>query len=195
LLASNDDWRSNQAEVEATGIPPSDDRESAIVATLRAGNYTAIVNGKNGATGVGLVEVYDIGAHTNSQLANISTRSFVDVGDNVLIGGFIVGFTGMQTQTRVLFRAIGPSLYYSGIPNCLLDPVLDLHDANGTLIESNDNWHDADPTAITATGLAPSMDAESAILAMLSAGRYTAIVHGKGSATGVALVEAYELEN
>ena len=195
LIASNDDWRSNQAEIEATGIPPSDDRESAVVATLAAGNYTALVNGKNGTTGIGLVEVYDIGAHTNSQLANISTRSFVDLGDNVLIGGFIVAFTGTQTQSKILFRAIGPSLIDHGVPNCLLDPVLDLRDANGVLLASNDNWRDSYGREITETGLAPSNDAESAILATIPAGRYTAIVRGKGTATGVALVEAYELEN
>jgi hypothetical protein len=195
LIASNDDWKSQQAEIEATGLAPSDDRESAIVATLAQGNYTAVINGKNGATGVGLVEVYDLDAPANAQLANISTRSFVDVGDNVLIGGFIVGFGSGQSQTRILFRALGPSLYATGISNYLRDPVLELHNGNGVTITSNDNWRDSQPAEIGATGLAPSSNSESAILISLTAGTYTAIVRGNNSGTGIALVEAYQLDD
>jgi len=194
-IAVNDDWRSQQAEVEATGIPPSDDRESAIVATLSPGNYTAVVTGKNGATGVGLVEVYDLGPATDSKLANISTRCFVDLDDNVLIGGFIVAGGNAAVQSRILVRAIGPSLLNSGIPNYLNDPLLDLYDANGATLASNDNWFDSHTSEIESTGLAPSMNSESAILIRLPAGIYTAVVRGKNNSTGVALVEAYQLDD
>jgi len=195
LIAVNDDWRSNQAEVEATGIPPTDDRESAIVATLPPGSYTAVITGKNSATGVGLVEVYDIGPASESKLANISTRSFVDLNDNVLIGGFIVVGGNAEAQSRILLRAIGPSLLSSGIPNYLSDPILDLYNANGTMLASNDNWNDSQSNDIWSTGLAPTMLSESAILIRLPAGMYTAVVRGKNSGTGVALVEAYQLDN
>jgi len=194
-IALNDDWRSQQAEVEATGIPPSDDRESAIVATLLPGNYTAVVTGKNGATGVALVEVYDISPATDSKLANISTRCFVDLDDNVLIGGLIVVGGNAAVQSRILLRAIGPSLLNSGIPNYLNDPLLDLYDANGATLASNDDWFDLHTSEIESTGLAPSMNSESAILIRLPAGMYTAVVRGKNNGTGVALVEAYQLDN
>jgi hypothetical protein len=195
LIASNDDWRSRQGEVEATGLPPTDDRESAMVAVLVPGNYTAIVTGKNGAVGLGLVEVYDIDSAANAQLANISTRGSVESGDNVLIGGFIVGFGNSQAQSRILFRAIGPALLYGGIPNYLSDPVMDLYNADGAIIASNDNWRDSQQTEIEATGIAPEWPAESAILVTLPAGRYTAIVRGKNNGTGIGLVEAYQVDN
>jgi hypothetical protein len=191
-IALNDDWRSHQAEVEATGLPPSDDRESAIVATLAPGSNTAVVSGKNGATGVGLVEVYDIDPSADAQLANISTRAFVDLNDNVLIGGVIVTGGG---QHRVLLRAIGPSLGSGGVPNYLSDPVLELRAANGEIVASNDNWRDSQQNEIASSGIAPSMESESAILAELPAGTYTAVVRGKNDATGVALVEVYLLDN
>jgi hypothetical protein len=193
-IALNDDWRSNQAEVEATGLQPSDDRESAIVAALTPGSYTAVITGKNGTTGLGLVEVYDIGSSADAQLANISTRGFVDLNENVMIGGIIV--TG-GVQSRILLRAIGPSLIHSGISNYLRDPILDLHGANGEIIASNDNWLDSysQRNEIGSIGLAPSDPFESAVLVSLSAGSYTAVVRGKNNGTGVALVEAYQLDN
>jgi hypothetical protein len=192
LIDSNDDWKSDhQAEIEATTIPPTDDLESAIVATLPADGsaYTAIVRGKNGTTGVGLVEAYDLDGAANSQFANISTRGFVDTADNVLIGGFILG----GGTAKVIARAIGPSLTDLGVAGALQDPTLELHDGFGTLIASNDNWKTDQQAEIVATGVVPTKDLESAIVATLLPGNYTAIVRGKNDTTGVGLVEIYNL--
>lgn len=190
---NNDDWRSDQeVEIIATGIPPSNNLESAIVANLDPGSYTAILAGKNNTTGVGLVEVYDLDQSAGSKLANISTRGFVDTGDNVMIGGFIAGPTDTGA-TNVLIRAIGPSLASVGIQDALLDPTLELHDGSGATIATNDNWRDTQQAEIEATGIPPTVDQESAILQTLAPGNYTAIVRGKNDTTGVALVEAYNL--
>jgi hypothetical protein len=192
-LATNDDWQDTQeSEIEATGLAPSDDHESAIVMSLDPGSYTAILAGTNQSTGVGLVEVYDLDQAAGSKLANISTRGFVDVGDNVMIGGIITGPSDTGDAT-VLLRAIGPSLSSSGVPDPLQDPVLELHDGQGTTLTSNDDWQDTQKDEIEATGLAPSDPAESAILQSLSPGNYTAIVSGKDGTTGIGLVEVYDL--
>jgi hypothetical protein len=192
VIASNDDWNTaSNARQIPTILQPSDSRESAIMITLQPGPYTAVMSGKNGTTGVGLVEVYDLDQAPISKLANISTRGFVDSGDNVMIGGFIVG--GGDGSARVVVRAIGPSLTQFGVTNALADPTLALHDSNGGAIATNDNWKDTQQAAIEATGVPPSNDAESAITAILPSGAYTAIVAGKGGATGVALVEVYDL--
>jgi plastocyanin len=191
LLAFDDNWKdTQQAEIEATGIAPSNDLESAIVATLPANNsaYTAILRGKDNTTGVGLVEVYDLAQSANSQLANISTRGFVDTGNNVMIGGFILG-NGSGTA-NVIVRALGPSL---GISGELADPTLELHDANGALIMSNDNWKDTQQSQIEATGIPPQNDLESAIVVTIAPAAYTAIVAGKNGTTGIGLVEVYRL--
>ena len=190
-IATNDNWKdTQQSEIEATTIPPSDDKESAIVKRLTPGPYTAIVRGQNNGTGVGLVEAY--GLDGTATIANISTRGLVQTGDNVMIGGFIVLDTGVSTS--VLMRAIGPSLGAAGIAGALADPTLDLHDSNGAVVASNDNWKGTQKSEIEATGLAPTDDRESAILQTLSAGAYTAIVQGKNNTTGVALIEAYNLQ-
>ena len=161
------------------------------MATLQPGNYTAIMSGANGATGIGVVELYDLDQSAPANPGNIATRGFVETGDNVMIGGFIVG--GSQNRT-VLARAIGPSLTQFGVPNALPDPLLELHDASGTTLATNDNWKSTQQAAITATGLAPSDDREAAILSSpLAPGNYTAIVRGVGDTTGVALVEIYQL--
>ena len=192
-LTTNDDWKdSQQSEIEATGLAPSDDRESAIVMSLEPGPYTAILAGTNQTTGVGLVEVYDLDQSAGSKLANISTRGFVDTGDNVMIGGIIIGPSDTGDAT-VLMRAIGPSLANFGVPDALQDPVLELHDGQGTTLTSNDDWQDTQENEIEATGLAPSDPSESAILQSLVPGNYTAIVSGKNGTTGIALVEAYHL--
>jgi hypothetical protein len=191
---TNDNWRSDQeAEIIATTIPPSNDLESAIVATLPANNsaYTAIVRGVNNGTGIGVVEAYDLDRTVDSKLANISTRGFVDTGDNVMIGGTIVAG---NISANVLFRAIGPSLTNFGVPNALQDPTLELHDGNGALLASNDNWRSDQEAEIIATTIPPTNDLESAILRTLSPGAYTAIVRGNNNSTGVAVVEAYQLE-
>jgi hypothetical protein len=190
LIRSNDNWRSSQeAEIIATGIPPSNDLESAIVETLPANGsaYTAIVRGVNNGTGIGVVEAYDLDRTVDSKLANISTRGFVQTGDNVLIGGLIVlGPNPLQ----VIVRAMGPSLTGAG---ALADPTLELHDINGALVAANDNWRTDQEAEIIATGIPPSNDLESAILRDLAPGNYTAIVRGANNATGVALVEVYGL--
>ena len=195
LVASNDNWRTNQqAEIEATGLQPQNEAESAIVTDLPATDHTAIVRGKDNSTGIGVVEVYDIDQLADSRLANISTRGFVQPGDNVMIGGFIPG--GGSANLRVLLRAIGPSLSQFGVSNPLADPTLELRDENGALVASNDDWRDnqAQETLINQTGIPPSNDAEAAIVITIPPARHTAIVAGKGSATGVALVEAYHLQ-
>jgi hypothetical protein len=193
VIATNDDWQTDPgaALLTANTIAPKNDREAATVQTLAPGPYTVIVRGKNNVTGIGSVELYDLTSNSNSLLGNLSTRGFVDTGDNVLIGGFIVG-TG--SSGRVAVRAMGPSLSNAGISNALADPLLELRDSNGALIRANDNWL-ADPGAgeLIAARLAPSNPNEAAILSPLAPGAYTAIVRGHGSDTGVALVEAYNL--
>jgi hypothetical protein len=190
IIARNNNWKdTQQAEIRATGLAPTNNPESAIVATLAPGNYTAILRGENGTTGIGLVEIYDLAPDSDSRLANISTRGFVQTGDNVLIAGFILG-NGTASE-RVIIRAIGPSL--TGVANVLADPTLALHDSNGTLLFFDDNWKDTQQAEIQATGLAPTNDLESAIVATLAPGNYTAIVAGKNGGIGVALAEVYDL--
>lgn len=191
IIAGNDDWQNSvdkQAIID-TGIPPTNDNESAVLATLNPGPYTAIVRGSNGGTGVALVEVYDLDQTVVSKLANISTRGFVQTGDNVMIGGLIV--LGRESA-RTIVRAIGPSL---PVPGALADPTLELHDGNGDMIAGNDNWRSDQEAEIIATTVPPTNDAESAIVATLVPGNYTAIVRGNKNTTGVALVEAYQLDN
>jgi len=191
-IAANDNWKeAQQAEIEATDLAPTDDLESAIFATLVPGSYTAVVRGANDSVGIGLAEVYDLNQATPSKLANISTRGFVDTGENVLIGGFIVR-PGGGTDTSVIVRAIGPSLG-SIVENALADPTLELHDSSGALVAANDNWKEAQQAEIEATGIAPTDDAESALVALLAPGSYTVVVRGNGDTTGVALFELYSL--
>ena len=196
LLTQNDNWMDSpdKADIEATGAAPTNPLESAIIRTLDANSsYTAIMSGKNGVTGVGLVEAYDLGGADGSQLANISTRGFVGTDTNVLIGGFILGPDGAP-DAPVLMRAIGPSLAGQNVSDFLSDTILELHNADGDLIESNDNWKDSpEKDAIIATGIPPTNDLESAILRTLPPSPYTAIVKGKNNATGVGLVEIYRL--
>ena len=193
IIAENDNWMKNQkTEIEATGLQPTNDAEAALIATLAAGTYTVIERGKQATTGIGLIEIYDLGAGTGPELANISTRGFVDTGSNVMIAGFIVASsTGGSSQ--VIVRALGPSLGDFGIADPLADPVLDLYDANGMLIASSDSWQSDQEAEIIATGLQPSNDAEAAILITLAPGAYTAIESGKNGGTGVGLVEVYNL--
>jgi len=192
IIASNDDWMNapNKQEIIDSGLAPSNNLESAILRSLNPGAYTAIVRGVNNGTGIALVEAYDLDSTAGSKLGNISTRARVQTGDNVMIGGFIITGSG---QKRVIARAIGPSLAQHGIANPLADPTLELHNGNGALIASNDNWRDSQQTEIQATGLAPTDDRESAIARSLTPGDYTAIVRGKNNTVGIALVEVYGL--
>jgi hypothetical protein len=194
IILSNDNWQDTQAvEIQATGIAPGDPHESAIVATLDPGSYTAVMRGVNNTTGVGLVEAYDLDAQPGaSELVNISTRGRVETGDNVIIGGYIVG---APEAAKLVARGIGPSLAASNVPGSLQDPTLELHDASGATIMSNDNWQDDATQAglIQSAGLAPTDPRESALAVTLNPGSYTAIVRGKNETEGVALVEFYKL--
>jgi hypothetical protein len=194
VVASNDNWKDTQkTEIEQTGIPPADDRESAIVKTLKPGHYTAVLRGKNNTTGVGIIEVYDLNFAASSRLANVSTRGFVGTGDDVMIGGFVAG-PNDAAVTRVVLRAIGPSLSGAGVPQPMQDPTLELHDRDGTKIAENDNWKDTQEAEIKATGLQPHDDSESAMVRTnFEPGPYTAIVRGKGETVGNALVEIYDI--
>ena len=187
-VSGNDNWRDSQEdEIKATTIAPASDYESSIVRVLSPGAYTAVLAGKGGTTGVGVVEVYDLDLGVDSKLANIATRGRVDQGDNVLIAGTIVVGNGSAT---VLFRALGPS---TGISNALQDPTLELHDGQGGTVASNDNWQDSQKDAIQATTIPPSDPRESAILRSLTPGAYTVVVRGKDNTAGVAVVDAYQL--
>ena len=207
LIASNNNWATtiiggiitaNQVhEIQASGYAPGDPFESAIIADLPAGSYTAIVRGVNDMTGVALVEVYDLSPETSLTLGDLSTRGYVQTGDNVMIGGFTI--PGTQPK-GVILRAIGPELSKYGIPNTLADPTLELYDSTGALIASNDNWqHTAIGGIIAAdqvrdilnSELAPGDQNESVINATLVPGNYTAIVRGVNNTTGVALLAGH----
>lgn len=195
ILLSNDNWQDTQGTaIQATGLAPGDPRESAILATLAPGSYTAVMRGVNNTAGVGLVEAYDIDSQPSaSELVNIATRGRVELGDNVMIGGYIVG---APEPAKLIVRGIGPSLAASGVPGSLQDPKLELHDASGTTIMSNDNWQDDTLQAglIQGAGLAPTDPRESALAVTLNPGSYTAVVRGKDDTQGVALVEFYKLD-
>ena len=195
-FAENNDWQEDPAQaaqIEATTIPPTDSRESARVDSLNPGGYTAIVRGANDSTGIALVEVYDLdGQAAAARLANIATRGTVQTGDNVMIGGFILN----NGSTQIVVRALGPSLIAAGVSGVLADPALELRDAQGNLVLGNDNWQQNafQAVQIQAIGLAPLNALESALTTSLNAGAYTTIVRGARSATGIALVEVYDLQ-
>ncbi len=190
LLETNDNWMDSpnkQAIIDST-IPPKDPLESAIVRSVPPGNYTAIERGVNNGTGIGVVEAYDLDTSANSKLANIATRGLVQTGDNVLFAGTIV--VGQASQ-KVIIRALGPS---TGVPGAMADPTLELRDANGNLLEANDNWMDSpNKQAIIDSTIPPPNNAESAIVRTLTPANYTAIVRGVNNSTGIAVVEVYAL--
>ena len=198
LLASNDNWRTTViggiitadqvAEIQASTLAPTNDAESALIGTLAPGNYTAQIRGANNTTGIGLSEAYDLSLASAAKLANVSTRGFVQTGDNLMIGGFIV----VNNPVRVVVRGIGPSLTAVGVPNALADPTLELRGVNG-LILANDNWRDTQEAEITATGLAPTNNLESALVMTLQPGNYTAQLRGNNNGTGNGLVEIFAL--
>ena len=192
IITSNNDWGSaaNAQSIPANLRPPNN-LESAILASLAPGKYTAVISGVNSTTGVALGEVYDLDTAAGAILSNISTRGFVATGNQVMIGGFIVQGSAMQ---KVLVRVLGPTLTGFGVTGALANPTLELRDVNGNLIDSNDNWKSTNQIAIMATGLQPPNDLESAILRILNAGNYTVIVRGVNSTTGVALFEVYTLQ-
>jgi hypothetical protein len=192
LITSNDNWGSaaNAAAISSSGRAPPNSKESAILTGLNPGNYTAIVHGVNNTTGIALVEGYDLDLTAGSTFGNISTRAFVGTGANVMIAGVIVH--GPDSE-NVVIRGLGPTLAQFAVPNVLADPVLNLRDANGNSVATNDNWKNTQQSQIEASGYAPPNDLESAIAITLAPGNYTAILSGKNNGTGNALIEAYAL--
>jgi hypothetical protein len=194
LILANDNWKDSQAtEIQNSGLAPKENSEAAIVTTLPANNsvYTVVLRGKSDSTGVGLVEVYDVNPSANSKLGNLSSRGFVGSGDNVMIGGVIIGANTANAAT-VLIRGLGPQLSGFGIPNALSDPILELHDPDGNLLALNDNWKDTQQATIQG-GIPPADDREAAILVTLAPGNYTAILRGANGGIGNGLVEVYHL--
>ena len=193
-IRANDNWQDDPAQaaaIQATGLAPQNNLEAAIIETLDPGSYTIILRGMGMTTGVGLVEVYDVNQGVTSKLANLSTRAFVDTGNNIIIAGFVLGGSG---NDRIVARGIGPSLTAFGVPNALADPTLELRDNNGALLASNNNWQDdpAQAAELTAAGLAPTNNLESGIAITLPPGAYTALLAGSNNGTGVGVVEVYD---
>ena len=193
VIAMNDEWKNTAraGEITARGLAPSNDHEAALLLRLLPGTYTVKVSSEDGTNGVALFEAYDLSRNSNSELGNLSTRSFVGTGDNALISGFIIG---SRSDATVVIRALGPSLGAAGVAGSLSDPTLTVFNSDGAAIATNDNWA-SDPQASTLqlVELAPSDDAEAATLLSLTPGSYTAVVQGVGGATGVGLLEIYNL--
>jgi hypothetical protein len=190
IVAQNDNWTSLPPGTVPDELQPANPAESVIVTTLPAGSYTAVLRSADGSTGNALGELYDLDPG-RSRVMNISTRGQAGIGDDVMIGGFIVGGTA---PAKVIVRAIGPSLTSAGVKGALPDPILELHDSQGSLVFQNDNWRDVQAQQIIASTVAPTNDRESAIVATLDPGAYTAIVRGANNSVGVALVEVYSLD-
>ena len=203
-IGKNDNWKTTQiggvitsdqvAAIQASGVAPTNDAESAMIATLAPGNYSAVLNGVNNSTGIALVDGYDLSQST-AKIGNISTRGFVRTGDGAMIGGFIIG----NQTINVVIRAIGPSLSASNVPTPLANPTLELRDIQGTLLDSNDDWKvrpngTSQQAAIEATGVPPTNDLESALVHSVAPGNYTAIVRGVSNGVGNAVVEVYNLQ-
>jgi hypothetical protein len=195
LIRSNDNWQDDSlqaAQLTALGLAPTNSKEAALVASLQPAAYTAILAGNNQGTGVGLIEIFDTNGAAAAQLANISTRGFVRTGENVMIGGFILGG---NNNTRVVVRGIGPSLAQFGLNPVLADPTLELRDSNGATLISNDNWQDdpASATQLSAAGFALPDPNESGIFTSLPPGQFTAILAGRNGGIGIGVVEIYNL--
>lgn len=191
---TNDNWRDTQeTEIAQTGIPPTNDFESAIVVTLDPGAYTAVVRGKNNTSGVALIEIYDLDQTALSKLANLSTRAFVSTGNDIVIAGFFLSQGG--DDDKVVVRGIGPSLSAFGLSPVLSNPTLEFRNSNGTLVLTNNDWQDnaAQAAELMAVGLAPTNDFEAAIVANLPPDLYTALLAGLNNGTGIGLVEIYDL--
>jgi hypothetical protein len=195
VTMTNDNWRDTQeVAIQATGLPPTNNLESAIDATLAPGAYTAIVKGNGNTSGVALIEAYDLSQAVLAKLANISTRAFVSTGDDIVIAGFILGNSPQASNDRIIVRGIGPSLTGLGVPNALANPTLELRDGNGVLLIANNDWQDdpAQAAELTAAGLAPTNNLESGIAATLPPGLYTALLAGLNNGAGNGVVEVYD---
>jgi len=192
LVTSNDNWGDSPeaSQIQQSGLAPTNANESAILRLLNPGAYTAVVRGKNNSIGTAVVEAYDLDPNNNAKLANLSTRGFVQTGDNILIAGFITG--NRNANINVLVRAMGPSL--AGVmPSALADPTLEMRNSNGALIGMNNDWQDSQKTEIENTGIPPGNAKESAIVASLPPDAYTAIIRGVNNGVGNAVVEVYNL--
>ena len=199
-IATNDDWQTTQvgglitgdqsAEISASQLAPSNDLESAIIANLAPGSYTAVVRGLGNTTGTGVVDAYDISAASPARLANIATRGLIQPGDKLMIAGFIV----QNGPVRAVIRAIGPSLLAFGITNALADTTLQLRDQNGLIVLENDDWKTDQQQELENTGLQPTNDLEAAIVVTIQPGQYTAQVRGKNETTGIGVVQVYFLQ-
>ena len=197
VTIADDNWMDNPVQkllIMATGIPPTNNLESAIDAILNPGSYTAVVRGRNNTSGVALVEIYDLNQGVASKLANLSTRAFVSTGDSIVIAGVMLG--GSTSNDRIVVRGIGPSLTAFGVSNALANPMLELRDGNGALLVANNDWQDdpAQAAEINAAGLSPTNNLEAAIAATLPPGLYTVLLAGRNNGTGVGLVEVYDRE-
>ena len=195
VTITDDNWMDNPVQktlIMATGIPPTNNLESAIDATLNPGSYTAVVRGRNNTSGVALVEIYDLNQGVASKLANLSTRALVSTGDNMVIAGFMLG--GNNGADRIVVRGIGPSLTAFGVSPALANPTLELRNSNGALLMANNDWQDdpAQAAELTAAGLALTNQLESGIAMTLPPGSYTALLAGLNNGTGVGLVEVYD---
>lgn len=193
IIAQNDNWQSSDLRVDliGSGVAPGDPKEAALIALLNPGNYTAVVQGAGGGTGIGLVEAFDLDGSKQSTLANIATRGKTLAGDQAMIGGFIM--LGDNGATNVVVRGIGPTLGKVGVAGSLDDPVLQVFNGNGQKISENDDWQQGpDAAFIQANSLSPADPKESAVLLRNPAGgNYTAVVRGKNDGIGVALVEVF----
>jgi hypothetical protein len=199
-VATNNDWRNTQqgglitgdqsAEIGGSGLAPGNDLESAIIANLAPGSYTAIVRGAGNSTGTGVVDAYDLSGSSPARLANIATRGLVQSGDKLMIAGFIV----QNAPMKVVVRAIGPSLTAFGITNALADATLKLFDQNGVIVRQNDNWKTDQRAELENTGLQPTDDLEAALVETIPPGQYTAQVRGKNDSSGIGVVQVYFLQ-
>jgi hypothetical protein len=200
LIASNNDWRNTQVggiitgdqsgEIESSGLAPGNDLESAIIAELAPGDYTAIVRGAGNTVGTGVVDAFDMSAASAARVANVATRGLVQPGDQLMIAGFII----QSGDVRAVIRAIGPSLSGFGITNALPDTTLQLRDVNGAIVRENDDWESDQKAELEATGLQPSDPKEAALVDTLAPGQYTAQVRGKPESTGIGVVQVYFLQ-
>jgi pSer/pThr/pTyr-binding forkhead associated (FHA) protein len=204
-IASNDDWKTTQVggiiagdqstEINNSGVAPSNDLESAIIANLLPGSYTAVVRGFGNTTGTGVVDAYDLSASSPARLANVATRGLIQPGDKLMIAGFII----QNGPVRAVVRAIGPSLTAFGINNALPDTTLQLRDQNGSIVVEDDDWKlrsdgSSQQAEVEATGLQPSDDREAAFVTLLQPGQYTAQVRGKPETTGIGVVQVFFLQ-
>jgi hypothetical protein len=198
VMAFNDNWEQSQrSEIQLSGLAPANGLEAVIIRTLPPGSYTAVMRGNHNATGIGLVEVYDVEPNADSKLGNISTRGFIGTNDELMIAGLIINSAANESPmpTRsVLVRGLGPSLANFNVPQVLADPLLEIRSANGSIVQANDNWRIPQQNSIEATGLAPRDDRESAVIVSLAPGNYTAIARGVNGTIGAGLVEVYSLQ-